>query len=72
MIDQEQFEPNIQSDEPYVEEGYSMMEYETSRSVDNSIDYTSHFENLEAIGCILCAIIIGSAISICFFKGISK
>ena len=45
---------------------------ETVYVVENTIDYTSHFENLEAIGCVLCAIIIGSAIAICFFKGISK
>ena len=72
MSDQEQFEPNIQNDESYVEEPYSMMEYETTRSIDNSIDYSGYFENLQSIGIIICAILIGSAISICFFKGLGK
>lgn len=72
MNENETFEPNIQNDEPYIEEPISMMEYESTRSIDNSIDYSSYFENLQSIGIIICAILIGSAISICFFKGLGK
>lgn len=39
---------------------------------ENSVDYSSYFENLQNIGIIISAILIGCAISICFFKGLSK
>ena len=48
---------------------------ETSQTVvynENTIDYSPYFENLQIIGFILCAVLIGCTISICFFKGLSK
>ena len=40
--------------------------------VNDSFDYSNHFENLENIGIFLIAIILGVGIATAFIKGISK
>lgn len=64
---------NIITDEDPIDEAESSYEYETlSQSSYDSVDYTSHFENLETIGCVLIFVLIGCAMSITFFQGIRK
>ena len=36
------------------------------------VDYSSYFENLQAIGILLMSVILGSALAICFLKGFRK
>lgn len=67
------FIPNTEDPEEYVDEPMSSYEYETlSQSSYDSVDYTSHFENLETIGCVLIFVLIGCAMAITFFQGIRK
>lgn len=63
----------ITDEEDPIDEAGSTYEYETlSQSSYDSVDYTSHFENLENIGCVLIFVLIGCAMAITFFQGIKK
>lgn len=63
----------ISDSEDPIDETVSSYEYETlSQSSYDSIDYTSHFENLETIGCVIIFVLIGCAMAITFFQGIRK
>lgn len=67
------FKPNIVDSEEYVSEPMTIYDYETlSQSSNDPIDYTSRFENLETIGCVLIFVLIGCAMAITFFQGIRK
>lgn len=64
---------NTEDPEENNEESTSYEEYETlSQSSYDSVDYTSHFENLETIGCVIIFVLIGCAMAITFFQGIRK
>lgn len=45
---------------------------ETVVYTDNTIDYTSHFENLETIGIFISALLVAYGIAFAFFKGFKK
>lgn len=45
---------------------------ETVVYTDNTIDYTSHFENLETIGIFISALLAAYGIAFAFFKGFKK
>lgn len=45
---------------------------ETVVYTDNTIDYTSHFENLETIGIFICGLLVAYGIAFAFFKGFKK
>lgn len=67
------FIPNTEDPEEYVDEPMSSYEYETlSESANDTTDYTSHFENLETIGCVLIFVLIGCAMAITFLQGVRK
>lgn len=45
---------------------------ETVLYTDNTIDYTSHFENLETIGIFISALLAAYGIAFSFFKGFKR
>lgn len=57
------------------DESLSGDDHETIETVvytDNTIDYTSHFENLETIGIFICGLLVAYGIAFAFFKGFKK
>lgn len=40
--------------------------------VENSVDYTPYFENLQAIGLFISALLVAYALAFAFFKGFRK
>lgn len=61
--DNEAFQPNYQGDEDYL--AYVQSEIRA----DSSIDYSSHFENIENLFKFQIAVIIGLVLCICFIVG---
>lgn len=56
-------------------ESVSGDDHETIETVvytNDSIDYTSHFENLETIGIFICGLLVAYGIAFAFFKGFKK
>ena len=48
---------------------------ETSASVvyiENSVDYSGYFENLQTIGIFICGLLVAYGIAFAFFKGFKK
>lgn len=45
---------------------------ETVIYANDSIDYTSHFENIETIGIFICGLLVAYGIAFAFFKGFKK
>lgn len=48
---------------------------ETSATVvyiENSVDYTVYFENLQTIGIFICALLVAYGLAFAFFKGLRK
>ena len=40
--------------------------------IDNIIDYSQYFENLQTIGILLCALLVAHALCVSFFKGVRR
>lgn len=59
-----------------VEESEDSEEYEevheSTEYPYSDVDYSSYFENLQAIGILLMTVLLGSALAICFLKGFRK
>lgn len=57
------------------DEAVSGDDHETIETVvytDNTIDYTSHFENLETIGIFISGLLVAYGIAFALFKGFKK
>lgn len=72
----EEFKPNSESDEEYVDEPQSMLEYEeTNESTGDPYyapDYSNYFENLQSVGIVLVSVLIGCMLALCFIQGFKK
>ena len=58
---------SIEEDQEEYEEINESTEYP-----HDTVDYSSYFENLQAIGILIMTVILGSALAICFLKGFRK
>lgn len=45
---------------------------ESTVYIDNSIDYSSYFENLQTIGIFICGLLVAYGLAFAFFKGFKK
>lgn len=40
--------------------------------IDNLVDYSNYFENLQTIGIFICALLVAQGICLAFFKGLRR
>lgn len=54
------------------EENTENENYESQIYINNSIDYSSYFENLQTLGIFICGLLVAYGIAFAFFKGFKK
>lgn len=68
QLDQDQEE----LEDPIQEESEENETAETVVYIDNLIDYTGYFENLQTIGIFISALLVAYGLAFAFFKGFKK
>lgn len=70
-VDQEQTETSeTKTSDP--EENETTEPTESVVYIENSIDYSGYFENLQTIGIFICALLVAYGLAFAFFKGFKR
>lgn len=66
------FYPNVDTDEDYIEHINNENEIQSTETIVNTYDYSSYFENLQNLHIFMIALIIGLFIGSAFVRGFSR